>query len=69
MTENDFLETKGRWAIHLKLYAVIVVLVVIAELIGIHTIPLGRGGMITLLPICRIKRLCAHGGITCQISW
>ena len=50
MKENEILETKGRWSIHLKLYLAVLAVVIIAELIGIHKIPVGPGTVV-LLPM------------------
>jgi hypothetical protein len=50
MKENDVLETKGRWRIHINLYLVVLLIVIISELIGTHKYPLGPG-TIVLLPM------------------
>ncbi|MBA7517169.1 hypothetical protein ES705_09222 [subsurface metagenome] len=50
MAQKEVLETSGSLSIHFKLYITVLVIVVIAELIGIHKFPVGPGTVV-LLPM------------------
>ena len=50
MAQKEVLETRGSLSIHFKLYITVMVIVIIAELIGIHKFPVGPGTVV-LLPM------------------
>jgi hypothetical protein len=50
LTDKELIQTRGRLGIFLKLFAAVVVIIIISELLGIKKIPLGPGSVV-LLPM------------------